>query len=307
MFTKLISWKSLAAAALVLLVSLALSCSNDSTGPETTTDITAMAGWGPDPVISGELVSCTLADDVPVTETTVEWEYDGNGTLDLRHISAACNYNPELSCEISVVDRIITVVESDAGQTACLCLADVDYQITGLPPGKYLLRFEEVAPIGDDDPLECEILLKGCGVSGTCVVDRTQYPWQRVKPTAYWDGYLVGGPFLYPECEAHFSWEYIGSQQRLNLTHYQLYWTCCAETVDLDLSIDWNAVTITEDADFPQFCPGIPACVLTNYVVIYNLPECQYSVTVNRARGLDPVTFTIDLASEPVGELCIEL
>ncbi|UCD63204.1 MAG: hypothetical protein JSW34_10685 [Candidatus Zixiibacteriota bacterium] len=313
MFTKLISWKSVAAAAIVLLVSLALSCSNDSTGPQPTADITTLAGWGPDPEISGGLVShsdcksflqAASADYVPVTETTVEWEYDGNGTLDLRHINGGFNCCPDLSCEISVVDRVITVVESDAGQCLCLCLLDVDYQITGLPPGKYLLRFEEAVEIGGDDPLECEIVLKGTGASGTCVVDRTQYPWGVIEP----EGSLLGWTncFYLQGGQGRITWDYDVSQQELIITHIQYTFWCPAASAAVDFDFAWSAVTITEYVTLQSDCmwPMDPNAVKLNMKII-NLLEQEYSFTVNRPFGLAPLTFTLDLANEPTGSFDI--
>ena len=114
------------------LIAFGLSCDRSESPTEGSIAVSGAAG-GPGTEISGGLVSHTdcISFFAPVSETAVEWEYDGNGTLDLYHRSAGFNCCPNPYCSVSVFDRTITVMERDSGQCFCLCLLDAEYQITG--------------------------------------------------------------------------------------------------------------------------------------------------------------------------------
>ncbi|UCG62180.1 MAG: hypothetical protein JSV52_02525 [Candidatus Zixiibacteriota bacterium] len=295
---------------LVLVIPLALAglalivgfgCGSDGDGSRLLTSIIGTPGWGPGIEISGELISHSecIWFFAPVTETLVEWEYDGNGTLDLRHFAAGFNCCPELHCEVSVYDKTITVIERDSGNCFCLCLLEANYQVTGLPPGKYLLQFDEAVPIGDDEPLQCEILLKGDGSSGSCAVERTVYPWGGEGST----GELVSCELATCTCpwpnSGCAAWEY--SEGALSLTHCNEYTSCCIlgePTVDFDFSS--NTIVITENVEM-----GFLTLMVTVEIdmLISNLPPGEYLIKLNRFMDLEPVEFTVDLINEPSGEV----
>lgn len=114
----------------------------------------------------------------------LEWVYDGTGTLQLKHVSAAFNCCPEhLLATIVVMEDTIDITEDeqlDQGGCRCLCLYDVEYQITNLSPGIYTVVIDGMY-IGLDwweqgAYLTCELDLTEAG-SGNCCIWRHEYPW----------------------------------------------------------------------------------------------------------------------------------
>ncbi len=203
-----------------LTLLLSFGCDRETTGPQTTSNLTAAAITGAPEELSLEIVSHTQclvpgsSDEdpyVPPTQTAVVWEYDGDGNLDLRRINAGLNCCPDLAFVVNLTDRVITVVEQDLGICDCLCLINVDYRISGIKPGKYLLRFDEYAYIGDDQPLECEIVLKGVGSSGMCSAERTLAPWGTYSSAT---GVLTDYSLVQSCCDMGyttcFTWDYDG-------------------------------------------------------------------------------------------------
>ncbi len=286
-----------------LIMLICFGCDRDSAGSGFVTGVGLATGWGPGVEISGELVShtdCIWSFD-PVTETSVEWEYDGNGTLDLRHLAAGFNCCPDLHCLVDIDGKTITVIERDSGDCFCLCLLEADYQVTGLPPGKYLLRFDEAVPIGDDEPLECEILLKGTGSSGSCVVERTVYPWGGGPSGELVSCELSASTCPWP-CNACAAWEYDGAT--LNLIHRNDYTSCCIlgePTLDFDFSA--NTIVITENVEM-----GFLTLMVTveTEMLISNLPPGEYLIRLNRFMELAPVEFTVDLVNDPSGWVSLD-
>ena len=81
--------------------------------------------------------------------------------------------------EINIENLTITITEIDSldnGGCFCLCLFDVNYKITNLPPGQYRVVFEEPYKIESDPVLDITIDLIS-SPSGDHCVPRTQYPW----------------------------------------------------------------------------------------------------------------------------------
>ncbi|HUV30679.1 MAG TPA: hypothetical protein VMY05_06305 [Acidobacteriota bacterium] len=117
--------------------------------------------------------------DPPSDQDCIDFSYSENYTLTIKHINAGFNCCPVIAAEIDVTDFTITINELDSliNPCECLCLFDVDYQITGLPPGEYrLIVIEPYKPSGDEE-LDLVIDLSA-PTSGTHCVFRSQYPWE---------------------------------------------------------------------------------------------------------------------------------
>ena len=73
----------------------------------------------------------------PITADCIMHRWDGMGTLSLIHVNAGFNCCPgELTADIMIEDGLITIVEHEAESGChCLCLYDVEYEITHLPFG----------------------------------------------------------------------------------------------------------------------------------------------------------------------------
>ena len=110
-------------------------------------------------------------------EDCLRYEYDGKGNLKVYHINAGFNCCPE-HFQIPVVvtgDRINideTVVD---GNCDCNCLYDVNYSISGVKPGIYIIEVREpfVSKSEDKLILVADLTKK----SGEYCITREHYPW----------------------------------------------------------------------------------------------------------------------------------
>ncbi len=157
----------------VAWITMCLGCSdNDVVEPVIATTTGSLAAFSECLDFSQRTVPDFYSD-----QTAVLWEWDGKGKLSLRHANAGINCCPNLSAEISVIDGVITVKEYDQGMCYCLCLANLDYEIVNLLPGKYEIKIDEVYSNEGDDLLEFNVTLRWTADSGVFVVDRLHYPW----------------------------------------------------------------------------------------------------------------------------------
>jgi hypothetical protein len=63
-----------------------------------------------------------------------------DGILKLRHENAGYNCCASFSVQVAVEDGIVDIFESGPGFCFCVCLFDLDYEVTGLEPGPCLIR-----------------------------------------------------------------------------------------------------------------------------------------------------------------------
>ncbi len=112
------------------------------------------------------------------SQDCLEYDYDGAGTLALRHVNAGLNCCPgTIAVEIAVAGGVITLDErGNASGCHCNCLFDIDLEIRDLPPGAYAVRVLEQLLEPGDAPLEFELILTGA-TEGSYCVERTHYPW----------------------------------------------------------------------------------------------------------------------------------
>ena len=118
--------------------------------------------------------------DPPFNQECVEYAYDGIGTLDLIHLNTAFNCCPDqLYGDFSFVGSWIIITETESleeGGCACLCLFNVNYRITDLMPGVYVLRFDGLYLNGFEEPLTVTLDLT-TATSGSFCEPRNLYPW----------------------------------------------------------------------------------------------------------------------------------
>jgi hypothetical protein len=122
----------------------------------------------------------SATDSIPSDQDCMEYQYDGQGVLLLKHINAGFNCCPdELLADITIEENVITIAEDESlesGGCFCLCLFDVDYQIGNLPPGEYTIRVYGMYLEEGDQILELTVDLVS-SPSGTYCVQRDYYPW----------------------------------------------------------------------------------------------------------------------------------
>jgi hypothetical protein len=123
------------------------------------------------------------------------WEYDGEGFLAATHANACFNCGPEVDATISVGPAppgssgfrgTIRIEETElSGSMDCICLFDLDYTLSDLPPGRYWVEVSEEGRylLPEDELLEFELTLSGAGADSFCVV-RDHYPWTMTLPGA---------------------------------------------------------------------------------------------------------------------------
>ncbi|MCX6830263.1 MAG: dockerin type I domain-containing protein [candidate division Zixibacteria bacterium] len=118
-----------------------------------------------------------LADSL--NEDCLTYQYDGFGTLILKHINALFNCCPLFIANVYIQGNEIIVEEFDSldnGGCDCVCPFDMDYRIDNLPAGQYTIRvIEPYVPQGDP-VLEFPIDLNLNPVGYYCV-DRPWLPW----------------------------------------------------------------------------------------------------------------------------------
>ena len=111
-------------------------------------------------------------------QSCVLYEYDGDSILKIKHNNAAFNCCPEeILTSFELRNDTIFIKEDDAKDLCrCNCLYNVEFVIHNLPPGKYILKFEEpLVPPGEEE-LIIEIDLKDYQKNQICL-DRDYYPW----------------------------------------------------------------------------------------------------------------------------------
>jgi hypothetical protein len=116
--------------------------------------------------------------NTPDTLSCVEYSFDSeNKVLTLKHINTAFNCCPDsLYCNIEFVGDTILIREHEKAATCrCNCLYDLNYEIKGVESKSYIIKFVEPYA-GDQDKLLFEIHLTDTS-TGSCCVERTQYPW----------------------------------------------------------------------------------------------------------------------------------
>ena len=113
-----------------------------------------------------------------VNEECIDYEYDGQGFLVLKHINSGFNCCPgKITADITVSGNMITIKEKEQEQGCfCRCLFDINYEIHELKPGEYSIVIRGLYIEDSDEELRFNANLIG-PCSGSFCVSRTHYPW----------------------------------------------------------------------------------------------------------------------------------
>jgi len=158
---------------LTLLLLVLLSLVNCSSKTSLTTQ--------PASLPSGTVVGydgCISLQLLASTSDCLDWEYTSEGTLEIRHVGAGFNCCPgEIYADITITGEEIVIEEREQESACdCLCIFNVEYEVTNLKPGKYEIRVIEPYLRGEDEPLVCAIDVT-MSSSGKCCAERNHYPW----------------------------------------------------------------------------------------------------------------------------------
>jgi hypothetical protein len=150
-------------------------------------------GPAPCPEPTGGVIGYTgcLSYDKDPYDTTyldcIDYDYDGVGTLTLKHRNATFNCCPTyLLAYITVADNMITITEDEnnepQGGCDCICLFNVDIMIVGLPPRVYTIFVDELYiatwPSDPEEDIEFTVDLTSA-TSGSYCVEREGYPYTK--------------------------------------------------------------------------------------------------------------------------------
>lgn len=269
---------------------------------------------------SGSLVGsseCKLTDtpvaksQIPPDQDCVEWHYTPDGKLMLKHINAGFNCCPgELTADITFSGDTITIEEHEQEALChCLCLYDLDYEISNLETGTYRVRFIEPYVDPRETPLEVTIYLES-NPNGSFCVKRPQYPWHEPTNSEEPWGRIVRAtgcgragtsPREYPGDLSCVEWQNEGAV--LRLWHINAGFNCCAR-IGADITIEGSSITITEwESGSPCDC----MCLFEVEYEIIGLAPINYKFTFNepyRRHNEEALEFSLDLQAFPMGVQC---
>lgn len=301
----------------LLMTVTQIGCDKESTAPEK--DIAGVlighSDCGGYPTAKGLV-------PVPANQSSVYYSYDGQGKLNLHHLNAGFNCCPIIVCVITVDGNTITVEEKETfdelGGCHCLCLFDVDYEINGLSPGEYDIKFIELYTAESDEKLEFVITLENSGTTGNYTVDRNHYPWSE-------DGGPSGSLKEHSGCGGFESFMFAGAAPEdsnciiydydntntLNIRHQNAMFNCCPDSLYADVDIMDNIILITEYESLTMPCDCV--CDFDLDYMIANLAPGDYVLKVvsphyyhyeNNQVVQDTMLVNLDLISNPSGYEC---
>ncbi len=110
-------------------------------------------------------------------KTCIEYNYS-NGILNLKHINTGFNCEPgELFATVKISrDTIIIEEHETSSSVKCLCLFDLDMELSGTNARVYQIKIIEPY-LGEQKPLSFKADLK-TEPSGSYCVKRNKYPWK---------------------------------------------------------------------------------------------------------------------------------
>lgn len=257
------------------------------------------------------------ADSTPPDQDCIEYQYDGESILMLKHVNAAFNCCPtEILGNVTIVGDLITITEDEIMEgfgCPCLCLYDVSYGIMNLAPGEYTIRVNGLY-LNPDDEIEFTVNLDD-SPSGSYCVTRDYYPWGD-----YWNSsgnisYAVGckdfefdkATSLTPPNQDCVEYSFDG-ESVLQLTHINAGFNCCPR-IFADITVEGNLITVTEGETFD---PDVGGCYcLCLFDVGYEIPNLSPGVYTIKVIGLYLelgdvyLEFTADLTTSPTGMYCL--
>ncbi len=259
--------------------------------------------------------------DAPPDQDCIDYKYDGSSVLLLTHQNACFNCCPEnILADVYVYNNTISIYEDETydpvgGPCPCLCLNNIDYQFTNIPPGEYTVRIYGLCLFEGEDFIETTINLAS-EPEGLYCITRTEYPWG-------WEWYLPYGEMTgRSDCHMEATekdttltedciiYEYDGAGN-LTLTHLNDLFNCCPDSLMANMTVDDSIISITEIEDLSSggcYC----ICLYDMDYEINFLPPGIYMIKVDNPfyygeydNGII-IEFTVDLTGEVSGHFCVD-
>jgi hypothetical protein len=156
---------------LIIFVFLVTSCNeNDKTEPNNAIVIQHSG--------CNEFNKTINQNHIQYDESCITYNYDiATEILYLRHSNAGFNCDPgDITTEIELEGNTITISEFESSSFAdCLCLYDLDMEISSISPQQYQIIFVEPFILGQEE-LNFSIDLSETTVGKVCA-SREKYPW----------------------------------------------------------------------------------------------------------------------------------
>jgi len=255
------------------------------------------------------------ADTIPPDQSCIEYNFDGEGFLSLKHYNAGFNCCPgEITVDVSLEGNILTLTESEEmAECDCSCLFDLDIGVYFLEPGQYTIRVVEPYLPPGGEVLEFEIDLTTTP-SGIYCVSRNGYPWGTgPEPSGEVTGRSTCKSMIKdaaadttPPDQDCITWQYDGSNT-LTLKHINAGFNCCPTELLADFTFEGNKIIITEDENLDN---GGCLC-LCLFDVDYEIEGILPGEYVIRVNGMylkgenQEIQFTVDLTESPSGTFCV--
>jgi hypothetical protein len=115
-----------------------------------------------------------------LNHSCVQYNYNTeNQILSLKHINAVFNCCPKkINCEFSQKNDTIIITESETdGNCDCMCLYDIETEISELKAGSYIIKVAEPY-LGNQVPIIFPVIITQ-QLSGEYCVERNNYPFPR--------------------------------------------------------------------------------------------------------------------------------
>jgi hypothetical protein len=186
--------------------------------------------------------------------------------------------------------------------------------VRNLPPGRYIIRVEELY-LQESDPILQDVVDLEAEPVGEICAERTYDPWHAPPPPAivvtdfsgckqFGDPVDSVGP---PPDRSCLTWEYIG-RGRIRFSHLNAVFNCCPDVLTATINLEDDTITIVEGETLRQ---GGCDCICS-FDVHYTATGIRPGVYTIRVVELymhpqhRPLIFTVDLAASPSGSFCID-
>jgi len=252
------------------------------------------------------------------SQDCLQYWSEPDGTLHVKHINAGfncCIDSVAISIEIKGQVALVTEGEYLTGSGChCLCLYDIEYEITNLPTT--VNKIEVVEPYAnpgqhpEDLPLCCSFSLP-LSDTLTCCVDRCHYPWGMVEPPEIivvsqtgCKGQAVSGADSVFECV---EWE-LRPDNTLDLKHTNAFANCCLDSITATMEMRGDTIEIVEQQWSLMLCDCI--CLYDLDLVLTNITPGTYHFRIRYGvfdEGYPKVQWTVNLLETPTGTYCNKL
>ncbi|MEW5993968.1 MAG: dockerin type I repeat-containing protein [Candidatus Zixiibacteriota bacterium] len=301
----------------------------DENGQVDVADLTYLVAYlfqgGPEPCAQpgGGLIGYTgckslaaPSDSTPPNLDCIEYDYDGSSVLSITHVNSGFNCCPSrLEAEITIAGNVITIDESEVFDTVgpcyCLCLFDLDIEITSLTPGQYTIVVNQLYLDPGDEVHEFTIELTSSPSTGSHCIVRDHYPWGFYQTAAVASGpcktfsRAASSDTIPSDLDCLF-FEYDG-QDVMSVTHINAGFNCCPDGLAALITIEGGIITIEEKEFISVGCDCL--CLFDLDYDVSGLVQGQYTVRViepYRHPDDEPLEFLIELTSSPSsGSHCV--